>query len=76
MLKKKIQEIASLLITGINDNEEAAPEEIREMWETFYSYTPEERWAGLAIMKAFFGEVIPKELFAEMEKRIDEKGFI
>ena len=77
-LKKNLQEKAINKITGINkgDAREATPDEIREMWEVFYSQTPEGRRAGLAIIKAFFGECVPPEIIKEMEKRIDEKGFI
>ncbi len=78
-LKEKIQKKIGLLLLGMNEEEaarEATPEEIREMWEAFYSLSPEDRRIWLNFFKAFFSEVIPPDLLEEMEKRIDEKGFI
>ncbi len=75
---KLMQEKAVDKITGIRKGEErpCTPEEISEMWEHFYSKTPEERRAGIMLLKTFFPDVVPAEIIAEMEKRVDEKGFI
>ena len=77
-LKEKIQRKTALLLVGMKESEvrEATPEEIHEMWEAFYSLSPEDRRIWLNFFKAFFSAVIPPDLLEEMEKRIDEKGFI
>ena len=77
-LKKKIQNKVCLWLIDMKEEDvkEATPEEIHEMWEAFYSWSPEDRRIMVDLLKKFFGEIIPPELFEEMEKRIDEKGFI
>ena len=66
------------LITGIKtaDETEATPEEIREMWELFYSKPPEERETAIFFMENLFGNVIPFDILEELKKRVNEKGFI
>ena len=66
------------LITGIKNDDvrEATPEEIREMWELFYSKPPEEREAAIFLMEKLFCDIIPGDILEELKKRVNEKGFI
>ena len=53
---------------------DATPEEVQEMWNLFYSLTPEERRAGVEAIKLSYGDNCPPavaEFITEAEQNIE-----